>query len=93
MPCQKNKKLEASHGKLGDLVSWSVPSWPFYGTAEILDDVVGEVMEYIQGHDHLVIVEDFRHSLAEKKDSLEHVNVGRRATFKLRLVTLTGLVP
>ena len=76
MPCPKRKKLEASHGKLGDLVSWSVPSRLPYGMAELLDDVVGEVMEYIQGHDHLVIEEGFRCSLAEKKDSLEHVNSG-----------------
>ncbi len=57
-------------------MSWSVPSWLPYGMAELLDDVVGEVTEYIQGHNHLVIVEGFRRSLAEKKDSLEHVNRG-----------------
>jgi hypothetical protein len=49
VPCPKHKKLEVSHGKLGDLVSWSVPSRLPYGTAELLDDVVGEVTEYIQG--------------------------------------------
>ncbi len=76
MPCPKFKNLEASHGKLGDLVSWSVPSRLPYGMAELLDDVVGEVLEYIQGCNHLVIVEGFRHFLAEKKDSLEHVNGG-----------------
>ncbi len=76
MFCPKRKKLEASHGKLGDLVSWSVPSRLPYGTAELLDDVVGEVLEYIQGRNHLVIIEGFRHSLAEMKDSLEHVNGG-----------------
>ncbi len=42
--------------------------------AELLDDVVGEVLEYIQGGDHWVVVEGFRHSLAEEKDSLEHVH-------------------
>jgi hypothetical protein len=73
----KCKKLEVSHGKLGDLVSWSVPSWLPDGTAELLDDVISEVSEYIQGHNHLVIVEGFRCSLAEKKDLLEHVNGGR----------------
>ena len=77
MPCPKHKKLEASHGKLGDLVSRSVPSRLPDGTAELLDDVISEVLEYIQGCDHLVIVESFRHSLAEKKDSLEHVSSGR----------------
>ncbi len=76
MPCPKRKKLEASHGKLGDLVSWSIPSRLSYGTAEFLDDVVGEVTEYILGRNHLIIVEGFRRSLAEKKDSLEHVNGG-----------------
>ncbi len=76
MPCPKPKKLEASHRKLGDLVSWSVPSRPPYGTAELLDDVVSEVTEYIQGRNHLVIVEGFQRSLAEKKDLLEHVNSG-----------------
>ncbi len=76
MPCPKCKKLEVSHGKLGDLVSRSIPSWLPDGTAELLDDVIGEVSEYIQGCNHLVIVEGFRCSLAEKKDSLEHVHSG-----------------
>jgi hypothetical protein len=76
VPYPKRKKLEASHGKLGDLVSWSVPSRLPDGTAELLDDVISEVMEYIQGCNHLVIVEGFRRSLAEKKDTLEHVNGG-----------------
>ena len=44
--------------------------------AELLDDVVGEVLEYIQSRHHLVVVESFRHSLAEEKDMLEHVNCG-----------------
>jgi hypothetical protein len=57
-------------------VSWSVPSRLPYGTTEFLDDVVGEVTEYIQGCNHLVIVEGFRRSLAEKKDLFEHVNGG-----------------
>ncbi len=73
---QNAKKLEASHGELGDLVSWSVSSRHPYGTAELLDDVAGEVSEYIQGCNHLVIVEGFHRSLAEKKDLLEHVNGG-----------------
>ncbi len=92
MPCPKNKKLQVSHGKLGDLVSWSVPSQLPYGMAELLDDVVSEVTEYIQGHNHLVIVEGLRHSLAEKKDSLEHVNGGfpdpslKGSSFLLRVI-------
>jgi hypothetical protein len=73
---QNAKNLEASHGKLGDLVSWSVPYLLANGTAELLDDVISVVLEYIQGCNHLVIVEGFRRSLAEKKDSLEHVNGG-----------------
>ncbi len=76
MPCPECKKLEASHRKLGDLVSRSIPSWLPDGTAEFLDGVVGEVLEYIQGRYHLVIVEGFRRSLAEKKDLLEHVHSG-----------------
>ncbi len=76
MPCPKRKKLEASHGKLGDLVSWSVPSRLPDGTAELLDDVISEVSEYIQGCNHLVIVEGVCRSLAEKNDLLEHVNSG-----------------
>ncbi len=76
MPCPKRKKLEASHGKLGDLVPWSIPSRLPDGMAELLDDVISEVSEYIQGRNHLVIVEGFRRSLAEKKDLLKHVNSG-----------------
>ncbi len=76
MPCPKCKKLEAPHGKLGDLVPWSIPSRLPDGMAELLDDVISEVLEYIQGHNHLVIVKGFRRLLAEKKDSLEHVNSG-----------------
>ncbi len=76
MPCPKCEKLEASHGKLGDLVSRSVPSWLSDGTVELLDNVVGKVLEYIQGCNHLVIVEGFRRPLAKKKDSLDYVNGG-----------------
>ncbi len=54
----------------------SVPPWLPDGTAELLDDVVGEISEYIQSCHHLVIVEGFRRSLAEEKDMLEHVNCG-----------------
>ncbi len=55
----------------------SIPPWLPDGTAELLDDVVGEVSEYIQSRHHLVIVEGFHRSLAEEKDTLEHVNCGR----------------
>ncbi len=65
-----------SHGKLGDLVSSYIPSWLPDGTAELLDDVAGEVSKNVQGGDHLVFVEGFRCSLAEEKDSLEHVHSG-----------------
>ncbi len=74
MPSPKGKKLELSHKKLGDLVSRYIPSRPPDGTAELLDDVFSEVSKYIQGGNHLVIVESYRHSLAEEKDSLEHIN-------------------
>jgi hypothetical protein len=73
-------------------VSWSIPSWLPDGTAELLDDVISEVSEYIQGCNHLVIIEGFRRSLAEKKDSLEHVNGGRAdpslkgSSFLLRVI-------
>jgi hypothetical protein len=71
------QKLEVSHRKLGDLVSRSVLSRLPDGTAELLDDVISEVWdEYIQGCNHLVIVDGFCHSWAEKKDLLEHVNGG-----------------
>ncbi len=98
MPCPKRKKLEASHGKLGDLVSRSVPFWLPDGTAELLDDVIGEVLEYIQGRNHLVIVEGFCHSLAEKKDLLEHVSGGRAdpslkgSNFHSRVIFIVVLV-
>ncbi len=58
-------------------MSRSVPPWFPDGMAELLDDVVGEVSEYIQNHHHLVVVEGFSRSLAEKKDLLEHVYGGR----------------
>jgi hypothetical protein len=38
--------------------------------AECHDDVVSEISKYIQGSDHLVIVESYCCSLAEEKDSL-----------------------
>ncbi len=76
MPCQECKKLEVGHGKLGDLVSRSIPPWLPDGTAELLDDVVGEILEYIQSCHHLVIVEGFRRPLAKEKDSLKHINSG-----------------
>ncbi len=57
-------------------MSRSIPPWLPDGTAELLDDVIGEISEYIQSCHHLVVVEGFRHSLAEKKDSLEHVSGG-----------------
>jgi hypothetical protein len=95
---QKAKKLEASHGKLGDLVSRSVTSWLPDGTAELLDDVISEVLEYIQGRNHLVIVEGFRYSWAEKKDLLEHVNGGltdpslEGSSFLLRVIFIVIFV-
>jgi hypothetical protein len=73
---QNIKKLEAGHGKLGDLVFRSVPPGLPDGMAELLDDVVGEVLEYIQSCHHLVVIEGFHHSLAEKKDLLENVSGG-----------------
>ncbi len=57
-------------------MSRSVPPWLPDGMAELLDDFVGEVLEYIQSRHHLVVVEGFRCSLAEKKNTLEHVNCG-----------------
>jgi hypothetical protein len=74
VPCPKGIKLEASHGKLRDLVTRYLPYRLPDSMAELLDDVVGEVSKYIQGGDHLVIVESYRRSLAEEKDSLEHID-------------------
>jgi hypothetical protein len=54
VPCPKIKKLEASHRNLGDFVSRYVPSWLPDGMAELLDDVVSEVLEYIHGGDQSV---------------------------------------
>ncbi len=94
MSCPKCKKLEVSHGKLGDLVSRSIPSRLPDGMAEHLDDVISEVLEYIQGRNHLVIVEDFYRFLDEKKDSLEHVNGGlvdptlKGSSFLLRVILI-----
>ncbi len=68
-------------------MSWSIPSRLLDGTAELLD-----VSEYIQGCNHLVIVEGFRCSLAEKKDLLEQVSGGRAdpslegSSFLLRVI-------
>jgi hypothetical protein len=76
VPCPECKKLEAGHGKLGDLVSRSIPPWLPDGTAELFDDVVGEVLEYIQSHHHLIVVEGFHRPLAKEKDSLKHINSG-----------------
>jgi hypothetical protein len=59
VPCPKGKKLEASHGKLGDLVSGYVSSRLLDGMAELLDDVVSEVLKYIQGGNHLVVIEGY----------------------------------
>ncbi len=98
MPCPERKQLKAGHGKLGDLVSRSVPPWLPDGTAELLDDVVGEVLEYIQSCHHLVIVEGFLRSLAEKKDMLEHVSCGcadpglEGSRFLLRVIFIFVLV-
>ncbi len=74
MPYPKGIKLEASHGKLRYLMSRYVPSRLPDGMAELLDDVVGEVLKYIQDGDLLVIVEGSRCSLAEEKDSFEYIN-------------------
>jgi hypothetical protein len=83
---------------LGDLVSSYVPSWLPDGTAELLDDVVGEVSKYVQGGDHLVVVEGFCRSLAEEKDSLEHVHSGltdsclKESRFPLRVTCIFRVV-
>jgi hypothetical protein len=55
-------------------MSGYVPSWLPDGTAELLDDVIGEVLKYIKGGDHLVVIEGFRRSMAEEKYSLEHAD-------------------
>ena len=66
--------------------------------AELLDDVISEVLECIQCCDHLVIVEGFRCSLAEEKDSLEHVHSGladsylRESQFSLRVTCIFSII-
>ncbi len=98
MPCPKGKKLKASHGKLGDLVSRYISSWLPDGTAELLDDVVSEVSECIQCCDHLVIVEGFGCSPAEEKDTLEHVHSGladfclQESLFPLRVTCIFSII-
>ncbi len=57
-------------------MSRSIPSWLPDGMAEVLDDVVGEVLEYIQSRHHLVVVEGFHRPLAKKEYTLEHINSG-----------------
>ena len=76
-----------------------VHSWLPDGTAEFLDeDVVSEVLECIQCCDHLVAIEGFRRSLAEEKDSLEHVHSGladsclKESRFPLRITCIFSIV-
>ncbi len=75
-----------------------VPSWLPDGTAELLDDVVSEVLECIQCCDHLVIVEGFHRSLAEEKDSFEHVHSGlmdsclKESQFPLRVTYFFSII-
>ncbi len=75
-----------------------VPSWLPDVTAELLNDVVSEALECIQCSDHLVIVEGFCYSLAEEKDSLEHVHSGVRdsclkeSRFPLRVTCIFSIV-
>jgi hypothetical protein len=84
VPCPKRKKLEASHGKHGGLVSRSVPSWLPDGAAELLDDVVGEVLEYVQCCNHLVIVEGSAAPWLERRTRLN------MSTVVLRILALRG---
>jgi hypothetical protein len=90
--------LKASHGKLGDLVSRYVPSWLPDGTAELLDDVISDVLECIQSCDHVVVLEGFCRSLAKKKDSLEHVRSGlagsclKESQFPLRVTCIFSII-
>ncbi len=75
-----------------------VPFWLPDGMAELLDDVVSEVSECIQCCEHLVVVEGFRCSLAEEKDSLEHVHSGladsylRESQFSLRVTCIFSII-
>jgi hypothetical protein len=80
------------------LVSRYIPSWLPDGTAELFGDVLSEVLECIQCGDHLVVVEGFCHSLAEEKDSLEHVHSGlaesclEESRFPLRVTCIFSIV-
>jgi hypothetical protein len=81
-------------------VSRYIPSWLPDGTAKLLDDVVCEVSECIQCSDHLVVVEveGFCRSLAEEKDSLEHIHSGlvdsclKESRFPLRVTCIFSVV-
>jgi hypothetical protein len=79
-------------------VSRYVPSWLPDGTAELLDDVVSEVSECIQCCDHLVVIKGFQPSLAEEKDSLEHVHSGladsclKESRFPLRVTHIFSII-
>ncbi len=75
-----------------------IPSWLTDGTVELLDDVVSQVLECIQCCDHLVVVEGFRRSLAEEKNSLEHVHIGladsclKESWFPLRVTFIFSVI-
>ncbi len=75
-----------------------VSSWLPDGTAELLDDVISEVLECIQCCEHSVVVEGFRCSLAEEKDSLEHVHSGladsclEESLFPLRVTCFFSII-
>ncbi len=75
-----------------------VPSWLPDGTAELLDNVVSEVLECIQCGDHLVILEGFCRFLAEEKDSIEHVHSGlvdsclKESRLPLRVTSIFSVV-
>jgi hypothetical protein len=84
VPCPKGKKLEMSHGKLGDLVSRYVPSWLPDGMAKLLDDDVGEILEYIQNGNHLVVINGFHRSLAEEKALLNMLTVSSQILVSMR---------
>ncbi len=75
-----------------------IPSWLPDGTAELLDDVISEVSECIQCCDHLVVMEGFCCSLAEEKESFEHVHSGltdsclEESRFPLRVTCIFSVV-
>jgi hypothetical protein len=67
VPFPKGNELEAGHRQLRNLESLSIPSGLPESAGNILDGVIIELSEDIEGCDHLVVVEGFSCPLAKQK--------------------------